>query len=66
MHLLLALPLFVVVIGVDPKWLLRSIQYQYRALLSTSAAGRPADAAVSQWASTPWITWRRSSRSPSP
>jgi WD40 repeat protein len=49
MHLLLALPLFVVVVGVDPQWLLRSIHHQYRALLSSPPAGVD----VSQLASTP-------------
>jgi hypothetical protein len=32
-HLLLALDLFVVVVGVDPRWLLRSLQSQYDELL---------------------------------
>jgi hypothetical protein len=32
-HLLLALELFVVVVGVDPRWLLRSLQSQYDKLL---------------------------------
>lgn len=33
-HLLLALELFVVVVGVDPRWLQRSLRHQYRELLS--------------------------------
>ncbi len=33
-HLLLALELFVVVVGVDPRWLLRSLQSQYDELLA--------------------------------
>lgn len=33
-HLLLALDLFVVVVGVDPRWLLRSLQSQYDELLT--------------------------------
>jgi hypothetical protein len=31
-HLLLALPLFIVVVGVDPAWLQRSLRHQYREL----------------------------------
>ncbi len=31
-HLLLALELFIVVVGVDPRWLQRSLRYQYRDL----------------------------------
>jgi KAP family P-loop domain len=34
-HLLLALDLFVVVVGVDPRWLLRALRRQYRAMLTT-------------------------------
>ena len=34
-HLLLALDLFVVVVGVDPRWLLHSLHDQYRAFLAT-------------------------------
>jgi hypothetical protein len=33
-HLLLALELFVVVVGVDPRWLRRSLRYQYRHLVT--------------------------------
>ncbi|HZO27377.1 MAG TPA: P-loop NTPase fold protein [Chloroflexota bacterium] len=32
-HLLLALPLFVVVVGVDPRWLKRSLRHTYRQIL---------------------------------
>jgi KAP family P-loop domain len=39
-HLLLALELFVVVVGVDPRWLLRALRRQYRAMLTTGS--RPA------------------------
>ena len=39
-HLLLALDLFVVVVGVDPRWLLHALRDQYRSLLT--AAPRPA------------------------
>lgn len=38
-HLLLALDLFVVVIGVDPRWLLRSLSRRYTGILGD---GRPA------------------------
>jgi hypothetical protein len=34
-HLLLAFPLFVVVVGVDARWVLRSIEARYRDLLKT-------------------------------
>jgi len=34
-HLLLAFKLFVVVVGVDPRWLLRSLERQYRTVLSS-------------------------------
>ena len=40
-HLLLALDLFVVVVGVDPRWLLRSLRREYEAMLTTE--GEPAD-----------------------
>ncbi|MFL5799049.1 MAG: P-loop NTPase fold protein [Actinomycetota bacterium] len=36
-HLLLAFELFVVVVGVDPRWLLRSVQTQYAELLTSPA-----------------------------
>jgi hypothetical protein len=35
-HLLLAFPLFVAVVGVDPRWLLRSLERHYRKVLSAS------------------------------
>ncbi|HWD78053.1 MAG TPA: P-loop NTPase fold protein [Kribbella sp.] len=38
-HLLLALELFVVVVGVDPRWLERSLRHQYRELVSTGEPG---------------------------
>ncbi len=51
-HLLLAIDLFVVVVGVDARWLLRSLEHHYAALLKRADDGdkRP-DAA--DWASTP-------------
>ena len=45
-HLLLALPLFVVVIGVDPRWLLRALNAHYSEVLTPEsgiAAVRPED-----------------------
>jgi hypothetical protein len=36
-HLLLAMDLFVVVVGVDPRWLLRSLRRRYRAVLGAAA-----------------------------
>ncbi|MGK8508725.1 P-loop NTPase fold protein [Nocardia asiatica] len=42
-HLLLAFELFTVVVGVDPQWLLRSLQSRYTELLGESALGDPAD-----------------------
>ena len=59
-HLLLAVPLFVVIVAVDPRWLLRAIGLHYREILtSTSTADpnetpTPADPADDDyWASTP-------------
>ncbi|HET9445262.1 MAG TPA: P-loop NTPase fold protein, partial [Steroidobacteraceae bacterium] len=37
-HLLLAFPLFVVVVGVDARWLVRSLDARYRELLRTDGA----------------------------
>ncbi|MFC9434684.1 P-loop NTPase fold protein [Nocardia sp. NPDC057030] len=42
-HLLLAFKLFVVVVGVDPRWLLRSLRSQYADLLHDGIAGDMAD-----------------------
>jgi KAP family P-loop domain len=36
-HLLLAIPLFVVVVAVDPRWLLRAIAVHYREVLAPTA-----------------------------
>jgi hypothetical protein len=52
-HLLLALPLFVVVVGVDPRWLLRSLQCHYHDLLTEPKTNWTTDADLSHWASTP-------------
>jgi sugar lactone lactonase YvrE len=37
-HLMLALPLFVVVVAVDARWLLNSLQHHYRELFAAEAA----------------------------
>ncbi len=42
-HLLLALPLFVVVVGVDARWLRRSLDVHDEALFGSSRAGSGAD-----------------------
>jgi hypothetical protein len=42
-HLLLALPLFVVVVAVDPRWLARCLKKRYPELLSENADGESAD-----------------------
>jgi hypothetical protein len=40
-HLILALPLFVVVVAVDPRWLLQSLRLHYSELLASGAASAP-------------------------
>ena len=47
-HLLLALDLFVVVVGVDPRWLLHSLRDQYRRVLAMNP-----DSDERTWISTP-------------
>jgi hypothetical protein len=49
-HLLLALDLFVVVVGVDPRWLLRALRGEYRAMLTGEATGADED---EWWQTTP-------------
>jgi hypothetical protein len=49
-HLLLALDLFVVVVGVDPRWLLHSLRHEYRSMLTTPTPGAEHDP---RWESTP-------------
>lgn len=46
-HLLMAMDLFVVVVGVDPRWLLRSLRRQYRGVLGGTAG------VDGFWSSTP-------------
>ena len=50
-HLLLAMDLFVVVVGVDPRWLLRSLSRRYRRVLGSTVSTDERDAGFS--ASTP-------------
>jgi KAP family P-loop domain/WD domain, G-beta repeat len=65
-HLLLAVPLFVVVVAVDPRWLLRAVALHYREVLNSGTAGTTASAGAGftpggevdpdddeHWASTP-------------
>jgi hypothetical protein len=40
-HLLLAMDLFVVVVGVDPRWLLRALRQRYRGIIAKSDRDRP-------------------------
>jgi WD40 repeat protein len=49
-HLLLAVRLFVVVVAVDPRWLLRSLTSHYQELFATAGAMSDED---ELWASTP-------------
>ncbi len=49
-HLLLAVRLFVVVVAVDPRWLLRSLTSHYEELFATDGAKSDED---ELWASTP-------------
>jgi hypothetical protein len=50
-HLLLALDLFVVVVGVDPRWLRRSLQHQYQGMLDAEVLQESTDQAL--WDVTP-------------
>jgi hypothetical protein len=45
-HLMLALPLFVVVVAVDPRWLLSCLAHHYRDLFAASTAASTAAAAA--------------------
>lgn len=49
-HLLLAYPLFVVVVGVDPRWLLHSLGTTYSAFQSSGARYQPSSG---MWRTTP-------------
>jgi hypothetical protein len=48
-HLLLALDLFVVVVGVDPRWLLHSLRQEYRQVLASDSSLDGDE----EWISTP-------------
>lgn len=50
-HLLLALDLFVVVVGVDPRWLRRSLQHHFHGVLDAQEQGEAADEDL--WGVTP-------------
>ena len=56
-HLLLAVPLFVVVVAADPRWLLHSLRKHYSDLLQTgsreSENARPLTEEEARWESTP-------------
>jgi hypothetical protein len=54
-HLLLAFPLFVVVVGVDARWLLRSLELRYAEILTPSGTIKPVDDPEEDlhWAATP-------------
>lgn len=52
-HLLLAFPLFVVVVGVDARWLLRSLERQYAGFLSPDDTSASKGNDEEYWASTP-------------
>ena len=51
-HLLLAFKLFVVVVGVDSRWLIRSLERHYAGQLAERRGSAPDDAEA-YWASTP-------------
>jgi hypothetical protein len=51
-HLLLALDLFVVVVGVDPRWLLQSLRHRYDRILATGGL-TALDEEERIWSSTP-------------
>jgi len=52
-HLLLAFKLFVVVVGVDSRWLHRSLERHYAGQLAEKDGGRGRDDEEAYWASTP-------------
>ncbi|MBB2742104.1 UNVERIFIED_ORG: WD40 repeat protein [Microbispora rosea subsp. rosea] len=43
-HLMLGLPLFIVVVAVDPRWLLRSLEHHYRDVFDADPTSRAAEA----------------------
>jgi WD40 repeat protein len=54
-HLLLAFPLFVVIVGVDSRWLLRSLRAHYREVLGAADGRAEGDekSVDEHWAATP-------------
>jgi hypothetical protein len=52
-HLLLAFPLFVVVVGVDSRWLVRSLEHEYDAILSPDKPTEDRPGHADELASTP-------------
>jgi arsenite methyltransferase len=52
-HLLLAIPLFVVVVGVDARWLLRSLEHHYAALMKPQNDNLTDPGEAAHWAATP-------------
>ena len=61
-HLLMALDLFVVVVGVDPRWLVRSLQDEYPKLLESS---RENGGGADGWDASPEDYLEKISASPS-
>ena len=53
-HLLLAFPLFVVIVGVDSRWLIASLEIHYqRQLHGDEAGGQELDPEADEWDATP-------------
>jgi hypothetical protein len=53
-HLLLAFPLFVVVVGADPRWLVKSLNTHYRSILGENEGTEHGDRSLEDhWAATP-------------
>ena len=52
-HLLLAFPLFVVVVAVDPRWLMSSLELHLRRQVAPTATPPGARVTVDEWTSTP-------------
>ncbi|HEX2090993.1 MAG TPA: P-loop NTPase fold protein [Longimicrobiaceae bacterium] len=52
-HLLLAFPLFVVVVGVDSRWLLLSLEDHYAALRNNGGEQRKNQNTEAEWSTTP-------------
>jgi hypothetical protein len=52
-HLLLAFPLFVVVVGVDSRWLIRALQHEYAVMLDQGDGRTGVDDEREYWAAIP-------------